>query len=364
MSLRLGIVGCGHIANAHGIASQRIGGAVRFAACADINEEAARKFAHIYGSNAIYTDYIRMIEQEKLDGIVLATWPALHREQVEKAIKAGARFILCEKSLAITGQEALDIYEIAKANETTVVEAFMYTHHPAIARLDELVGRPESGVIDSIRASFHKYYADPEGLAIPWRFRKETGGSVPYDRASYPINFCARYARALPSSVVAIAHVSKSLDIVTRLYGEIIYENGCVGIIECSNGSLAVQEAQITCADRMYQIWTPFTMPGDAEIREYNSSKFYHIGETIHTVKSPLPLQNEMVSFAAYQMQLEDFARLISGESRKSSPLLIESVVNSFTLDAVVRAGVRNEVVKVEIPDEIRASWTRAMHES
>ncbi len=362
MSLRLGIVGCGIIANAHGIASRRIGEGVRFAACADINEDAARKFAHTYGSNAIYTDYVEMIEKEKLDGVVVATWPALHRDQVVNAIKAGARFILCEKSLTMTGEEALDIYNVAGANGAMVVEGFMYTHHPAIARLDELIARPVSGAVDSIRASFHKYYVDPEGAEIPWRFRKETGGSVPYDRASYPINICARYARALPESVVAIATVSKSLGVVTRLYGEISYENGRVGVIECSNGSVAVQEAQITCADRMYRLSTPFTMPGDARIYEYDSSKFFHIGETVHTVKSSLPLQDAMVSFAAYQMQLEEFAKLISGKSRKPSPLLIESVVNSFTLDALVRAGVQKQVVKVEIPNEIRAAWLEAMN--
>src|SRR5947208_1358481 len=99
MDLQLGLVGCGRISHAHGIAAQRIGKGLRFSACADVNEDAARNFATSYGSNSCYTDYKEMLRKERLDAVVFATWPAQHREQLETAIKSGVRFILCEKAL-------------------------------------------------------------------------------------------------------------------------------------------------------------------------------------------------------------------------------------------------------------------------
>src|SRR5260370_16937003 len=132
MDLRLGIVGCGRISHAHGIAAQRIGRGLRFSACADVNEDAARNFATTYGSNSVYTDYAEMLKKEQLDGVLFATWPAQHREQLETAIKAGARFILCEKPLALTGEQAVDIYHLAKNTPVTIAERVMFTHHPPL----------------------------------------------------------------------------------------------------------------------------------------------------------------------------------------------------------------------------------------
>jgi predicted dehydrogenase len=357
VDVRLGIVGCGHISNAHGIAAQRIGSGVRFVACADIDEEAARRFATTYGSNAIYTDYVEMIENEDLDGIVLATWPAQHREQLQKAIEAGARFILCEKALALTGQEAVEIYDLAKERGTMIIEAFMYTHHPAIAALDRLIARPENGPVDSVRASFHRFFPEPEGTPLNWRLRKETGGSVPYDRASYAVNICGRYAGALPVQVSASCTVSKRLEVITRLYGKITYDNGCIGLIESSNAAIFSQEVQVTCADRVFRLATPFTMPGDATIYEYESARFAHLKETVHSIKSSLPLQNDLISFAAYTSQLQHFIDIISGNVEVPRPPLIESVVNSFVIDAMVRAGLEENVTIVQIPDNVRRAW-------
>ncbi|MBN8943030.1 MAG: Gfo/Idh/MocA family oxidoreductase [Rhizobiales bacterium] len=364
MDLRLGIVGCGRISNAHGIAAQRIGGGLRFAACTDVNEDAARNFATTYGSNSFYTDYVEMIEKEQLDGVVFATWPGQHREQMEKAIAAGARFILCEKALALTGPEAVEIYDLAAANGATIVEAFMYTHHPAIARLDELVARPESGAIDSVRSSFHLFLPEPDSTRITWRQRKETGGSVPYDRTCYPVNICGRYADALPVKVAATVTVSEAFGTITRLYGEITYASGRVALVESSNTAVFAQEVQVTCASRVYRMSTPFTMAGDATIHEYEALKFSHVRETAHLVKSPLPVQDDLPSFLAYRPQLERFADLITGKAEVSQPLLIESVVNSFTLDALVQAGLEERVVKIDIPDRIRDAWHAAKGEA
>ena len=102
MTVRLGLIGCGRISHAHGIAVGRIGAyKVRFVACSDVRQEAA--FARAYGCDKAYDDAAQMLAEEKLDAVVLATWPAQHREQVEMCLEAGHKFILCEKALATSG---------------------------------------------------------------------------------------------------------------------------------------------------------------------------------------------------------------------------------------------------------------------
>ena len=76
------------------------------------------------------------------------------RDHVLGCLEAGARNILCEKSLALTGAEALEIWRAADEAGAVVVEGFMYRHHPAIARIDELLAAGSVGQLDNIWAAF------------------------------------------------------------------------------------------------------------------------------------------------------------------------------------------------------------------
>lgn len=359
MESRFGIVGCGRISHAHGIAAQRLGGAVRYAACADVNPQSAEAFAAQYGVNRIYTDYEEMLQQERLDAVVFATWPAQHREQLEIAIRNGVKYILCEKALAMNGQEALEIWRMARDASVTIVEGFMYTHHPVIGKLDELVRREISGAVDSIRATFHLRLPDVSSDQPTWRQRKETGGSVPYDRTCYPVNACQRYAGALPVRVSAHVSTSAIYGTVTRLHGMVVYENGRVGVIESSNEAVFSEDLEVTCANRVYRLPVPFTLPGDGRVIEYEALKFSHVKEHVHEVPSPLPLQDDLPSYHAYTPQLANFLAAVKGE-RAPSPLLIDTVVNSYTLDALVRSGLEGRMIDLEIPDEVRDAWKAA----
>lgn len=358
MESRLGIVGCGRISHAHGIAATRMEG-VRFAACADISEKAAETFASQYGVNRIYTDYGEMLKNEQLDAVVFATWPAQHREQLEVAIEAGVKFILCEKALALTGEEAREIWLMARDAGTTIVEGFMYTHHPLIEKLDELVAREISGAVDSIRATFHLRLPDVKSDQPTWRQRKETGGAVPYDRTCYPVNACQRYADALPMRVAAHCSTSAHYDMVTRLHGFVTYENGRIGVIESSNEAVFSEDLEVTCANRIYRVPVPFTLPGDGKVVEVEALKFSHIREHVHEVPSPLPLQDDLPSYHAYTPQLANFLAVSQGKWAPQ-PLLIDTVVNSYTLDALVRSGLENRMIDIELPEDVRTEWLRA----
>lgn len=359
--VRLGIVGCGRISRAHGIAARRLGDRARFVACADVNEEAARRFAHDFGSNRIYTDAGRMIAEESLDGVVLATWPGQHLGQIQAAVEGGIRFILCEKALALTGEEARRMWHVGRDGGAIIMEAFMYAHHPVMSRLDALVRRPESGPIDSVRASFHMFAPDPDQGNETWRQRKETGGEVPYDRTCYPVNACGRFADALPKQVYAAGTISPRFDTITSLYGQIVYENGRIALIESSNAAAFSQELQITCANRVYRLSTPFTLAGDATIFEYEALKFSHVRTVEHAVASELPLQDDLPSFQAYTPQLARFVDAIRNQATPA-PLLIDSVVNSYALEGLVQSLRSGQAITLELPADVRVAWSDAHH--
>ncbi|MFV0334163.1 MAG: Gfo/Idh/MocA family protein [Tropicimonas sp.] len=196
MTVRLAIVGCGRISHAHGIAAQRIGpDKLRLVACADIDPDKARDFAETYGCEAHYGDPAAMYAAGGFDGVVLATWPAQHLEQVTQALDAGIRFILCEKALATSGADAAEIWRRAKAAGTTVVEGFMYLHHPLIKTLEAELATGVAGPVDWVRSTSSFLFpeaADGTDPGRSWRFKTDTGGGVPWDLLCYPVNACGR----------------------------------------------------------------------------------------------------------------------------------------------------------------------------
>jgi predicted dehydrogenase len=359
MSLRLGMIGCGRIAEAHALAAERSGRA-KFVACADIREESARRFAERHGCARWFADFESMLRECRLDGVVLATWPLQHRAQLERLLDLGCKHILCEKSLTMTGEEAQAVWRRAAKAGASIMEGFMYLHHPALRRFDAMAFDVRSGAVDSVRASFHMLMAGDDPAKPNWRYRSDTGGSVPYDRACYAVNACGRYAGALPVRAYASCDRDPASGLITRIYGQLRYENGCIGEIEASNRMKFSQELQVNCADRVLEIDTPFTLAGDAVIREFTAAKFAHVEAAEHHIASPLPRQDDLATFHAYTPQLSAFCDHVADPQQPPLLPLIDSVVNVYALDALVRSGTSGTAIEIAIPGDVAQAWKSA----
>ena len=98
--IKIGMVGCGEHSNVHAAAAKGLQG-IKITACCDINEDKAVDWARRYGCDSYYTGIEAMLEKEKLDAMILCTWPGQYVEQIEKCLSYRVRNILCEKSLAL-----------------------------------------------------------------------------------------------------------------------------------------------------------------------------------------------------------------------------------------------------------------------
>src|SRR5262249_774723 len=147
-------------------------------ACCDPRPEAIERWTAAYGGRG-YTDMGEMLESEQLDGVLLATWPNLHRMQVERVLGAGVKNILCEKALAGTSSEAVDIHRMVASAGAFLMEGFMYRHSPVIRLMDHLVFEGDAGAVDSVRACFSSFdpeAQDPSDTSRDWRQDVARGG--------------------------------------------------------------------------------------------------------------------------------------------------------------------------------------------
>ena len=104
--VRIGIIGCGGIANGkHLPALQKVKEAELVAFC-DIIEEKAVKAAKEYGTPdaKVYTDYKELLKDESIDAVHVLTPNRSHSFISIDAMRAG-KHVMCEKPMAVTYEE-------------------------------------------------------------------------------------------------------------------------------------------------------------------------------------------------------------------------------------------------------------------
>ena len=100
----------------------------------------------------------------------------VHAEIAIAAAKAG-KHIICEKPLALTVDQAREMYLTAKENNIKTLVAFNYRKTPAVQLAKKYIEEGAIGEILDFRGTYlQDWSADPES-PLSWRFQKNICGS-------------------------------------------------------------------------------------------------------------------------------------------------------------------------------------------
>jgi predicted dehydrogenase len=111
--IRLGMVGSGDISNRYFEQASRLENVTFVATCARRLANAESK-AQKYGVARWYDDYIRMMDTEELDAVVVTTPHSVHAEVVIAALKRGLH-VLNEKPMATSFEDCKRMVELSEA---------------------------------------------------------------------------------------------------------------------------------------------------------------------------------------------------------------------------------------------------------
>jgi predicted dehydrogenase len=181
--LRLGIIGCGSISQAHAAAIRllRDDGVVRAVAAADPDPAGIDRFASIAGEVEQRTaDGHEVIANDDVDAVVLITPTRFHREFV-LAVAAAGKPLFSEKPLAPTFPIVRELCAAIGASGIPAQVGFQSRFHPIIRRLREIVETNELGAPMGYTLRDDQYW--PTGAIVPghssWRSDvAEAGGGA------------------------------------------------------------------------------------------------------------------------------------------------------------------------------------------
>ena len=180
--LRLGIVGTGAISRAYAEAVKDIEDVVLSAAC-DTDRSAVHEFGELTGCN-VYTNLIKMLIVEDLDGVVVCTPPVTHESVSSAALEAGAH-VLCEKPLAIDIESAdrMTALALRKGLLITMASKFRFVDDVRAAR--DLAA---SGIVGEI-VLVENAFTSSVDMARRWNSDPAvSGGGVLMDNGTHSVD--------------------------------------------------------------------------------------------------------------------------------------------------------------------------------
>ena len=118
-SLKIGVLGCGSIAQfAHFEACQK-GKNVELYAICDAAEDLLQRMAAIWQPTKVYRDYSTMLADIKVDAVIIAVSDTFHVPLSLMAVEAG-KHVLVEKPLSYSIEECLTLKELAEQKNVLV----------------------------------------------------------------------------------------------------------------------------------------------------------------------------------------------------------------------------------------------------
>lgn len=172
MSVKFGVVGCGHIGKQHCENILKIDGAELWGVCdTEILEPDTLKE---WGLDTQHTEFESFVAGA-FDVLVVATPNHLHKHMTILGVEHG-KAVLCEKPLTLTKQDAHAIDEIVKALDGKVYVDYPMRYLPTVQKVNELLSDGTLGNMHSITMNIiwnrNKAYYD----AASWRGTLELEG--------------------------------------------------------------------------------------------------------------------------------------------------------------------------------------------
>ena len=144
MTIKIGIIGCGKIAQVRHLPEYDEHPEAKIWGLFDINQQRARELAEQYGAKA-FDSYEALLADPEIDAVSVCAANFAHAEITIAALNAG-KHVLCEKPMAVTLSECEAMVEAAKRNGKFLMighnQRLAKAHSTAKQLIDEgLIGR-------------------------------------------------------------------------------------------------------------------------------------------------------------------------------------------------------------------------------
>lgn len=164
-TLRIGVIGCGHWGPNHIRVFSELDRS-EVLACADTKRSQLDRMARRFPAIRVTTDYRKLLDDNTIDAVVIATPTKSHAAITRDALEAG-KDVLVEKPLCTSTADARELMDLAERNGRVLMVGHVFLYNDGIIRLRDVIKRGELGRIhylDAVRTNLGPVRGDVNAL--------------------------------------------------------------------------------------------------------------------------------------------------------------------------------------------------------
>ncbi len=241
--IRLGVVGAGNIAEMN-VAGYLEHDRCDVVAVCDTDKELAQAAAATWGATQVFTSLEDLLDDPDIDAVEILTPTHLHYDHVLAAVAAG-KHVSCQKPLANTVDQALEMGTAAAAAGVTLRVSECFYHYPPLERAKKLIadgaiGHPTNVRIRTVVGQTDSaFQAGLRADGYVWRLNNLSPGGHLFD------DMVHKYALALwlfDQGIVSVQAVVRRRD---------LFFEPCAAIFEYEDESL-LGSMEVSYAPKMW----------------------------------------------------------------------------------------------------------------
>jgi len=176
--LRLGMIGCGRIAQMRHLPNLQKMKGVEVVALADCNPETLAAVAGQYNVPRCFDDHRALLDDETVDAVLVCTPPASHFDHARNVLDSG-RHLYVESPLAISMADCESLTELGKRSGKVATVGMNLRYHSLIQRARTCIQDGLLGPVHAITSTFSTPSRGNRGDVFPaWRDPQTIDGSV------------------------------------------------------------------------------------------------------------------------------------------------------------------------------------------
>jgi predicted dehydrogenase len=331
--IKAGIIGLGKMGLSHAAIVNPHPSVELVAVCdtSSIVLDAFKKFSKI----KVYNDYIRMLDDENLDFVVIATPTKFHYEMVRYALEKGIH-IFCEKPFSLTTREGEELVELAERKN--LVNQVGYHNH-FIGTFRELKRLINAGVIGDLVHFTGEAYGPvvTKEKGGTWRSVPGEGGGCLFDYSSHVINLIQEIiGHPVKASGTQLKRIY-SKDVEDAVYSILTLQSGISGILSVNwsdetyrkmSTSLTIigKKGKIICDASEIKIYLKEDDPKERLIK----------GWTIKYITEFAIPVNFYLRGEEYSAQIDNFVDCVSRKKRTETNSFREALITDKVIELLI----------------------------
>ena len=320
--IRWGIIGCGDVTEVKSGPALQYAEGSRLVAVMRRNGAAAEDYARRHGVPRWYTDVDRLISDEEVDAVYVATPPGNHLESALRVCAAGKPCYV-EKPAARSHSETQAMVERFREAGIKLFVAYYRRALPRFLKVKELL---ESKKIGTVTAVSYRYtrpdHREIDGSELPWRLQAEqSGGGLFLDLGSHTLDILDFIFGPLQAARGRAANLASPCAVEDTVAMEFVLSNGALGTATWNFAGGSIEDRiEITGTDGRIVLSTFGDDPISVSTRR---------GDESLPFKNPYHIQQPLIQLVVDDL-LGRGRSPSTGESAARTALVMDTVLSDY----------------------------------